>query len=134
MSIYEHKLHKCNNNNGDYYYSNLYTVCSGVKNMQWLIEDHALPIIVLIKSVTPSSSTVIKMYYVRNSPYFGLCRPLAGYMLKTISCTRCVLNSLSVQYCPLAFLNTMYTHMSCALKFLTNSGYIMHKLITYITN
>ena len=41
MSIYEHKLHKCNN--GDYYYSNLYTVCSGVKNMQWLIEDHALP-------------------------------------------------------------------------------------------
>ena len=29
--------------NGDYYYSNFYTVCSGVKNMQWLIEDHALP-------------------------------------------------------------------------------------------
>ena len=34
--------------NGDYYYSNLYTVSSGVKNMQWLIEDHALPVLIKI--------------------------------------------------------------------------------------
>ena len=36
---------------------------------QWLIGDHVLPVLVALPSGT---HVLVYMYYVRNSPYFGL--------------------------------------------------------------